>query len=289
MEAAMLPHATKKPQRLRTGHAGIASLFTEHVAALIALASSRLRDPDAAGDAIQEVFFCALKAARRGQVITKEYLIRGVKQATARMNKHARRIVHDDEIIELVPAAVPRSYARDLRDDAYLDAALDRLSPALRAVFVRRARGLHHAQIAEELGISEHTSRVRLNRAIACLKRDVERERDREQASRHSLGVRSRVMKLQSARTERGKRSAYALPTPHCSPARPANRRSQAPGSETPPSSSSASHRGSAAPPPPVVEHLIELTCTSATTLAHPVSNETTSARMRSPTTVRKG
>jgi len=95
--------------------------------------------------------------------------------ALLRLRRRNRRREVGLEGADGVATPVPRDQTSD---HAGLQEAVDALPVALRSVLVlKEMEGYSHAEIAEMLGISAVTSRVRLLRALRRVRRELEEER----------------------------------------------------------------------------------------------------------------
>lgn len=137
------------------------------------LARRLVTDEDDARDVVQETYLRAFRGIRRfradAQFTTWLYRITANCASThlGRRRRHRHEELDDDDaVIEVRPDLDPSIAAEGsaLRDR--LQAAVAELPPRLRAVVVLRDQfDLNHAEIADELGISESAAKVRLHRA----------------------------------------------------------------------------------------------------------------------------
>lgn len=138
-----------------------------------ALARRLVSDPDEARDVTQEAYLRAFRAIRKfrgdAQFTTWMHRITANCASTHLGRRRRHRHAELDEEIAMAdahPERDPETHADAalLRRD--LEAAIADLPPRLRAVVVLRdVYDLGHAEIAEELGISESAAKVRLHRA----------------------------------------------------------------------------------------------------------------------------
>lgn len=145
------------------------------------LAKRLVSDPDDARDVVQEAYLRAFRSIGRfrGDAQFTTWLYRITANCASTHLGRRRRHRHDelDEEVDVPdtrpdhdPAAM--ASAALLRDR--LEAAIAELPPRLRAVVVLRdIYDLNHAQIAEELGITESAAKVRLHRARRRLRTQV--------------------------------------------------------------------------------------------------------------------
>lgn len=136
-----------------------------------------LKDDDEAEDAMQEAYVSAFAHLRQfeGQARFSTWLLRiAIHEALARIRRRKRAVLLDDETMEEQPMATTRSpeeATSDVEVRALLDAAVDALPIAFRAVFVMRlVEDMSVPETAEALGIPEETVRTRLHRARGILR-----------------------------------------------------------------------------------------------------------------------
>lgn len=166
----------------RTGdHAAFDELVRRTHADTFALARRLVSDPDDALDVTQEAYLRAFRSLRkfRGDAQFSTWLYRITANCAATQLGRRRRHQHEaldeeatvyDTTPEHDPAAVAdAAHLRERLEDAIAD-----LPPRLRAVVVLRdIYDMNHAEIAEELGISESAAKVRLHRARRKLRTQV--------------------------------------------------------------------------------------------------------------------
>ena len=144
------------------------------------LALRMLRDPQEAEDVLQETFLNAYRALEgfegRSSLGTWLYRI-AANQALMRLRRHEPAAVSVDEPVsgsnsEELPrqlfdwCCLPEEEFMNAEAQSQLDASIEALSPALRAVFVLRdLQGLSTLETAEALNISEAAVKTRLLRA----------------------------------------------------------------------------------------------------------------------------
>jgi RNA polymerase sigma-70 factor, ECF subfamily len=160
---------------LRAGQPdAIALCYEAHASALLALAYRLTGSRDDAEDIVHDVFVGLPQALRhyeeRGQFgawlkrITARTAM--MQQRRARNRRETPRDVDVFPSMEDADEDAQRATVRSRVADA-----LNRLSPALRTVFVlKMVEERTHAEIAALLGISAGTSEVRLSRAVAQLR-----------------------------------------------------------------------------------------------------------------------
>lgn len=126
-----------------------------------------------ASDVVQEAYLRAYRSLKRfrGDARFTTWLYRITANcATTHLKKRQRdrhEVLDDaDELFDARPESDPEGRLGDADDRRILQAALQSLSPEMRAVVVLRdVYDLPHEAIAAELGISEGAAKVRLHRA----------------------------------------------------------------------------------------------------------------------------
>ncbi len=157
----------------------ITALFVEHRARLEALVRRRIRDRDAAGDIVQDVFIRVFAAGTRGSdEADRRVLYVAARNAAIDHNRIAsgRQSVMAALLPEqIVASQAPEDNALESREAiAALDRALAELPPRSRDVFIgRRVHGETNAQIARRLGISVSAVEKHLLRAMQHCRRAV--------------------------------------------------------------------------------------------------------------------
>lgn len=135
------------------------------------LAYRLMGNPDDAADVVQETYLRAFRSLGRfrgdAQFSTWLYRITANCASTHRVRRGRHR--HDPLEEQFLPVDVsnsPESKADSSVDRAVLTAAIEQLPANLRSVLILKdVYDLPHEAIAEELGISEVTAKVRLHRA----------------------------------------------------------------------------------------------------------------------------
>ncbi len=162
-------------------HEAFEELVRRTHADTFALARRLVSDDDDARDVVQETYLRAFRSIKRfrGDAQFTTWLYRITANCASTHLGRRRRHRHDELDEEVAvhdtrpdhdPAAV--ADATLLRDR--LEVAIAELPPRLRAVVVLRdIYDLNHAEIAEELGISESAAKVRLHRARRKLRTQV--------------------------------------------------------------------------------------------------------------------
>ncbi len=165
----------------RDARATIVALFDELADGVYTLAVRLLRDTHLAEDVVQETFLAAYRnlSLYRGEGPLAAWIYRiGYRQTIA---AHRRRRDHPTEpavLTRTIPATTPSAEHEAIRNELIerLDAAVDALTPPLRAVFVLRdVEGLSTADTASALGVSESAVKMRLLRARKELRIELKR------------------------------------------------------------------------------------------------------------------
>lgn len=157
-------------------------LVRRYNARLFRVALAIVKDDDLAEDVMQETYLRAFRSLhqfeRRASLST--WLTRiAVHEAIARRRRHAREELGDgidDELAGDVQPAWddPEVALQRVEMRRLLSTLVDRLPEPLRLVFVlREVEGMSGAEVADALGISEENVKVRLFRARAALRRDL--------------------------------------------------------------------------------------------------------------------
>ncbi|HEX2578447.1 MAG TPA: RNA polymerase sigma factor [Aquihabitans sp.] len=171
------PAAAELDELVETARRGDQVAFGELVrrthAETFALARRLVSDDDDAADVVQEAYLRAFRSIRRfrGDAQFSTWMYRITANCASTHLGKRRRHRHDEldeevAVPDLHPdhdpsAAADATLLRDRLEDAIAD-----LPARLRAVVVLRdVYDLNHAEIAEELGISESAAKVRLHRA----------------------------------------------------------------------------------------------------------------------------
>ncbi len=162
-------------------HDAFEELVRQTYGSTYALARRLVTDPDDARDVVQEAYLRAFRSIRkfRGDAQFSTWMHRITANCASTYLNRKRRHRHDelDEEVampDLNPDHDPvaQADARLLRDR--LEVAVADLAPRLRAVVVLRdLYDFNHAEIAEQLGISESAAKVRLHRARRQLRTQV--------------------------------------------------------------------------------------------------------------------
>jgi RNA polymerase sigma-70 factor, ECF subfamily len=158
---------------------GLAELaFRRHHAQIYRYLRRRTGDADRAEDLAQQVFADAAAALRKGDWQPASMLawLHTIAQRRfadeARRRQYAATGVPLDDVLEDVPSP---EYAEDVAR-ALVD-ALSRLPQGQRQIVVLKLlRGSSFREIAHVLGVSEAAAKMRFQRALGALRRDLERQ-----------------------------------------------------------------------------------------------------------------
>lgn len=152
------------------------------------LAIKMLNDPQDAEDVLQETFFKALRGIQQfdGRSSLSTWLYRiATNEALMALRRRRPDIVSTDEPLENEEGeqeplqiedwcCLPENDLMSAEAQRYLDGAIDRLTPNLRAVFVLRdIQGLSTQETGEVLNLSETAVKTRLSRARLRLREDL--------------------------------------------------------------------------------------------------------------------
>ena len=163
------------------------------------LARRLVSDEDDAADVVQEAYLRAFRSIRkfRGDAQFSTWLYRITANCASTHLGRRRRHRHDEldeevAVADTHPDSDPATAADGtlLRDQ--LEVAIAELPPRLRAVVVLRdIYDLNHAEIADQLGISESAAKVRLHRARRKLRSQVFplRGEDTDEREEHARAV----------------------------------------------------------------------------------------------------
>jgi len=173
--------------RLQTGDAAseneLARLFYPH---LLAMAASRLSDPETAREIVQETLLAVLTALRQGRLREPEKLPAFVV-GTGRnlINSYLRNRVQRPEPLTLgfeetaIPSPYPDASESFLEKEERRDvvfSALEELKPVDRRIlFLTLAEGLKPQEIALEMGLKPEIIRLRKSRALRRVRRKLEK------------------------------------------------------------------------------------------------------------------
>ena len=157
-------------------HAAFTEIYDRHWQSSFIYAKSILKDSNEALDVVQDLFTTLWNRAPELQIISnlKSYLLTAIRNQSLKMiSKNARA---DEYAAELADHFNEESSATDDNLNfrelcAILDEAIENLPSTMRAVYRKnKDEELSHRSIAAELGITEHSSRTILNRAVNVLR-----------------------------------------------------------------------------------------------------------------------
>jgi len=158
---------------------GLAELaFRRHHAQIYRYLRRKTGDADRAEDLAQEVFADAAAALARGDwrpasMLAWLYTIAQRRFADeARRRRHSHHGVPLDDVVDEVPAA---EYGPGLA--RALSEAISRLSPSQQqAICMKLLRGSSFCDIASAMEVSEAAAKMRFQRALTCLRADLEQQ-----------------------------------------------------------------------------------------------------------------
>jgi RNA polymerase sigma-70 factor (ECF subfamily) len=176
-------------EALRAGdRAEFARLVDAYYEMVYRVAVKMLSNPQDAEDVLQETFMKALRAMKqfdgRSKLSTWLYRI-ATNEALMALRRQGPDLISTDESFETDEGeqepvqitdwcCLPEKEFMSAEAQRYLDKAIDRLSPSLRAVFVLRdIEGLSTQETAEVLNLSETAVKTRLSRARLQLREDL--------------------------------------------------------------------------------------------------------------------
>jgi RNA polymerase sigma-70 factor (ECF subfamily) len=152
------------------------------------LAIKMLNDPQDAEDVLQETFLKAFRGLKNfdGRASLSTWLYRiATNEALMALRRRKPNLVSTDETVETEEGeqepvqivdwcCLPENELMSAEAQRYLDEAIDRLSPTLKAVFVLRdLQGLSTQETGEVLNLSETAVKTRLSRARLRLREDL--------------------------------------------------------------------------------------------------------------------
>ena|SRR5574338_1345893 len=162
--------------------ADVEALYRERADHLIGHFASASADRDAARDIVHEAFakFAALSFARRLMIARPDaYLYRIclnlLRDRTRAQQTHHSHRQQQPEAVHCHNPFVELEHRDTLRR---LEAAMLRLKPKTREIFLaKRLDGMTYAEIAERTGLSVRSVEQHMRKAIAAVRRSMERER----------------------------------------------------------------------------------------------------------------
>ena len=153
--------------------AALRAIWMQHAPRIDALVRRLVGDPDQAADVAQEVWIQIFRAlpSYRGDSQFSTWAHRIAVNRTLNALRALRRISKMEVDVEEDTSTVEHDGDRSLLAQT-IDAAVKRLSPGARAVFVLHdVEGFTHEEIATELGITSGGSKSQLFKARAKLRR----------------------------------------------------------------------------------------------------------------------
>jgi len=162
-------------RRSRETLAFVGSAFEQYNTGLHRFLMRRLRSRHNAQDLAQETYLRLLRMNDHELVRKPQaYLYRIAANLVYefKLREHNDPVAFDSEVVEQAAAAPDGSVESDVSEALnlthQLNAVLEQLPPLYRAVFLLRKRdGMSYAEIAHTLGISVHTVKKYLGRAVA--------------------------------------------------------------------------------------------------------------------------
>ncbi|MBC6112800.1 RNA polymerase sigma factor [Pedobacter fastidiosus] len=156
----------------RRDHAAFTEIYDRYWQPMFIYALKRLRDEDQAADIIQDLFTQVWNRADQLYIDTalKSYLFTSVRNQTL-------NILAKDKRVEAYTEKLAFAFVEGLNTtdqevsfrefSALLEQEVRNLPPRMQAVYIKnKEQGLSHKNIAEELGITEDSSKTTLNRAL---------------------------------------------------------------------------------------------------------------------------
>lgn len=157
-------------------HAAFTEIYDRHWQSLFIYARSILRDGDEASDVVQDIFTTLWNSGPQLQITTglRPYLLTATRNQSLKIiGKTIRADAYAAELAACFSEETGRTdEGLNFRElCTVLDKAVNKLPATMQAVY-RKSKddGLSHRSIAEELGITEHSSRTILNRAVTSLR-----------------------------------------------------------------------------------------------------------------------
>ncbi len=168
----------------RRAHAAVIErLFREHNEALIRFLLLRVKSPQAAREIAQEAFVRLLSLDQPGAVsYLRAFLFRTA--ANLAIDHQRRDDVHQRAVElplfqEFADPLTPERKVAGLQQIQRLEALLGELPPKCRQAFVlNRFYGMDFAAVAEQMGVSERSARVYVERALLHCRERLDEERN---------------------------------------------------------------------------------------------------------------
>lgn len=157
-------------------HGAFSEIYDRHWKSLYIYARSILKDSDEASDVVQDIFTTLWNRSPHLQINTglKAYLLTATRHQALRMIYKSSRA--NEYVTELAQSFSEEASSTDDNCNfrelcTIIDHALENLPPTMQAVYRKsKHEELSHRSIAAELGITEHSSRTLLNRAVNSLR-----------------------------------------------------------------------------------------------------------------------
>jgi RNA polymerase sigma-70 factor (ECF subfamily) len=156
-------------------------MYQAYYRALVGFVYTYVRSEPAAEEEVQELFLAIWHHRQRWDVRTtlRAYLFKAARNRALNYLRHegVSSTVLDDAVAEgraIAMGESPRDVQQDIEADELAGAAqraVARLPARCRTAFTLcRAHGLSYAETAQVMGISEHTVKVQMARALAALR-----------------------------------------------------------------------------------------------------------------------
>ncbi len=156
-------------------HAAFTEIYKRHWRGLFVYAYATLKDREEAADVVQDIFTTLWNRGAELNIINlKSYLFTAVRN-------QALKALHKTNRADVYAADLAACFSDDAgnTDDSVnmrelyhiIDHAVNSMPSTMRAVYImNKHEEYSHQSIAEELGITEHSSRTILNRAMNLLR-----------------------------------------------------------------------------------------------------------------------
>lgn len=159
--------------------ASFEALFKHQYAELCGFATRYLHSPEAAEEAVSEVFYKIWKNRSQINIKTsaKYYLYASVRNMAIDIQRQSKKQQHhSDDCLQDQAYPGPDAYETLIGNETQqkIDSAILRLPPQCRTVFqLSRLEGLKYQEIANRLGISIKTVETQMTRALKQLRVEV--------------------------------------------------------------------------------------------------------------------
>lgn len=163
-------------EQLRQGQSeALDALFRRHYADCCRSAERILRDPTAAEDVVQELFFNLWKKRNALPIIDepRAYLLRSARNRSLNWLRDRSKLPQTDGEMPEIPSAANQPVSKlELRElQAQVDAAINALPERCRLVYVLcRIEEMPRGEVAQKLGISVKTVENQMTRAYRFLR-----------------------------------------------------------------------------------------------------------------------